>query len=202
MIDVMIYGNGITSIVDDIHGWEPKFTYDNILSTDQTKSIIDLATTGIDLINDIDKRYYNNRYELIVQDTKTEMYYIAPGDLLTDTLVMIWQSITGKDIPPQNPNKLVKYLIKYSFLLDSINRMIDICPDNTCNRINTHIMTRNTDTNISFSDEEKAEQYRIFTLAFFINVDNFSDKLNDLPKIKLREMSLFLNIYYMIINLM
>jgi hypothetical protein len=96
------------------------------------------------------RRYPENLYstsiELIIQDTTSKMYYIAPGDLLTDTMNMI--RISSFELPHtpvrlQN-NKILKYLAKYATLLDSINNFNQLCPNNSCTEINRYIISRDT----------------------------------------------------------
>ena len=91
---------------------------------------------------------YQNRFDMLVQDPTSKMYYVAPGDLLTDTMRMIFQSVYDIDIAT---NKLDKYIVKYTKLLIVINDMMDLCPIgkngvSACERINRFLLER--DTNI------------------------------------------------------
>ena len=95
--------------------------------------------------NDVTRRgiLFKNNINMIVQDNLSGIKYVAPGDLLTDTVRMIFETILY--IPFNNANnKLDRYTFKYSLLLDKINEMIDLCPENSCQRINATILTRNT----------------------------------------------------------
>jgi len=95
--------------------------------------------------NDVTRRFifFKNNINMIVQDNLSGIKYVAPGDLLTDTARMIFETIVY--IPFNDPNnKLDRYIFKYSLLLDKINEMIDLCPENSCQRINATILTRNT----------------------------------------------------------
>ena len=203
LIDVVVYGNGLeTNGIPNIKGWEPKFTYDTLLRFyDQMDakgipkiSHIDIAPRLIHHIMLPQKRYYNNTFELIVQDTKSGMYYMAPGDLLSDTLIMIWQSITNKDV---KKNKLPKYLIKYSVLLDAINKMINICPKKSCEKITEHILTRNTDNNKSLIVTEEPIMKEFYSEEF-LHDTTIWDKV---PSNKLSEIILYLKMYIMILNI-
>ena len=86
---------------------------------------------------------FKNNINMIVQDSLSGIKYVAPGDLLTDTVRMIFESIVYIPFNDTN-NKLDRYILKYSLLLDKINEMIDLCPDNSCQRINATILSRNT----------------------------------------------------------
>jgi len=77
---------------------------------------------------------YKNIFNYIIKDMTSGMEYIAPGDLLTDTMRMIYQSLYNISIAN---NKLDKYLIKYSRLLDVINRIDSLCTGRGCNTIET-----------------------------------------------------------------
>jgi hypothetical protein len=89
---------------------------------------------------------FKNTFNIIVQDEKSDMKYVAPGDLLTDTMRMIYQSIYDINIAKGN-NKLKKYVLKYSILLDRINKMIELCPDNSCIEVSATMISRNTSIN-------------------------------------------------------
>jgi hypothetical protein len=205
IIDVMVYGNGLEiNRIPNIKGWEPKFTYDTLLrfydQMDQQgipkKSHIDISPNIISHIMNPQKRYYNNTFELIVQDTKSGMYYMAPGDLLSDTLIMIWQSITNKDVEMKK-NKLPQYLIKYSVLLDAINKMINICPKNSCEKITQYILTRNTDNTKSLIVTEEPVMKEFYSETFLQDTSIW-DKVSSN---KLREIILYLKMYIMIVNI-
>jgi hypothetical protein len=206
VIDVMVYGNGLErNSIPNIKGWESKFTYDTLLDYyDQMdkqgipkKSHIDISPYIIQYILDPEKRYYNNTFELIVQDIKSGMYYMAPGDLLSDTLIMIWQSITNKNVAIKK-NKLPKYLIKYSVLLDAINKMINICPKNSCEKINQYILSRNTENNKSIIVTEEPVM-KEFYLETFLHDTAIWGRV---PTSKLAEMVLYLKMYTMIFNIL
>jgi hypothetical protein len=154
MIDVMIYGNGLSEQgIPDILGWENKFEYKDLKNFLRGRELIDnpqlLETYTQEFVDQIhrgDRRYYDNAYKLLVQDRSSGIYYMAPGDLLSDTLLMIWQTIKNRNI---RINKLSKYLSKCAILIDAINQMIDICPDDTCEMVNQTILSRNTDGFVS-----------------------------------------------------
>jgi hypothetical protein len=149
MIDVMIYGNGLSEQgIPDILGWENKFEYKDLKNFLRGRELIDnpqlletYTQEFVDKIHSEDRRYYDNAYKLLVQDQSSEIYYMAPGDLLSDTLLMIWQTIKNRNI---RINKLSKYLSKCAILIDAINQMIDICPDDTCEMVNQTILRRDT----------------------------------------------------------
>ena len=197
IIDVMVYGNGLFQ-VPEIKGWENKFTYDDLIKlhaaidavNTQKFRHVDISPILASNMLESRNRYYNNTFELIVQDTKSEIYYVAPGDLLSDTLIMIWQSITNMNIA-QGKNKLTKYLIKYSVLLDAVNKMIDICPKNSCHKITQHILTRNTDyESITVTEEPILKEY--YTDSFLQN-----PMWNSVPASKLIQIGIYLKIYKM-----
>ena len=205
IIDVMVYGNGLEiNRIPNIKGLEPKFTYDTLLrfydQMDQQgipkKSHIDISPNIISHIMNPQKRYYNNTFELIVQDTRSGMYYMAPGDLLSDTLIMIWQSITNKDVEMKK-NKLPQYLIKYSVLLDAINKMINICPKKSCEKINQYILSRNTENNKSIIVTEEPVMKEFYSETFLQDTSIW-DKV---PSNKLTEIILYLKMYIMILNI-
>lgn len=104
---------------------------------------------------------YRNAIELIVQDERSGMYYIAPGDLLTDTMNMIYLSVVDPSVLPGN-NKLAVYLAKYATLLDVINEFIELCPDDSCEAINEYIIKRNTDKFVCASAEVMANLFKKF----------------------------------------
>lgn len=91
-----------------------------------------------------DRILFKNTFSYIIRDKKSHMKYVSPGDLLTDTMRMIYQSYNNIGITPGN-NKLIKYIIKYSNLLDVINNMISLCPNNTCDEITAYMLSRDTD---------------------------------------------------------
>lgn len=205
IIDVMVYGNGLEiNRIPNIKGWEPKFTYDTLLrfydQMDQQGiskiSHINMAPNIISHIMNPEKRYYNNTFELIVQDTKSGMYYMAPGDLLSDTLIMIWQSITNKDVEMKK-NKLPQYLIKYSVLLDAINKMINICPKKSCEKITQYILTRNTDTTKSLIVTEEPVMKEFYSETFLQDTSIWGKVSSN----KLTEIILYLKMYIMILNI-
>ena len=103
---------------------------------------------------------YRNAIELIVQDERSGMYYIAPGDLLTDTMNMIYLSVNSS-VSADN-NKLAVYLAKYATLLDVINEFIQLCPDDSCEAINEYIIKRNTDKFVCAPDKEMAKLFEKF----------------------------------------
>ena len=88
---------------------------------------------------------YSNSIELVIQDTVSEMYYIAPGDILTDTMNMIRiSSLTPHSyVRPEN-NKILKYLGKYATLLDSINDFNQLCPNSSCQELTRYVISRDT----------------------------------------------------------
>jgi hypothetical protein len=88
------------------------------------------------------------------------MYYIAPGDLLTDTMNMIYLSVNSS-VSADN-NKLAVYLAKYATLLDVINEFIQLCPDDSCEAINEYIIKRNTDKFVCAPDKEMAKLFEKF----------------------------------------
>lgn len=199
IIDVMVYGNDVFGI-DNIKGWKNKFTYDDLIKLHtEIEEIEKQKIPHVDISHSLaanmlksTNRYYNNTFELIVQDTKSEIYYVAPGDLLSDTLIMIWQSIKNMNIA-RGKNKLTKYLIKYSVLLDSVNKMIDICPKNSCHKITKHILTRNTDhESITVTEEPILKEY--YSDSFLQN-----SMWNSVPASKLIQIVLYLKIYKMML---
>lgn len=69
-----------------------------------------------------------NKINIVVKDTISNMYYMAPGDLFNDTMRMVYQSLYNIDI---YNNKLDKYLKKLSKLINLLNTL-NICVKNTC----------------------------------------------------------------------
>jgi hypothetical protein len=119
---------------------------------------------------------YRNAIELIIKDEKSGMYYIAPGDLLTDTMNMIYLS-TNNLVPKRN-NKVAIYLAKYASLLDVINEFIELCPDDSCEEINKYIIKRNTDNFKCVSEEE----IDILFKKFYILSDDYFERISNRKK--------------------
>jgi len=200
MIDVMVYGNGIYDYADDIKGWENKFTYEqlaNFLGSqgDDLKPLESYTQYFVDKVNNPENRFYPNTYKILVQDTVSGIYYMAPGDLLTDTLVMIWQSITNTNI---TINKLTKYLNKCAILIDAINKMIDICPDNTCEMISETILSRDTNYIIEDYFYDNPQPDEILDLFYNMPIEN----QEFIPQSKLRQMITYFKIYKMVKELL
>lgn len=86
---------------------------------------------------------FRNTFNYIIQDINSSMEYVAPGDLLTDTMRMIYQSLYNIKIGQGN-NKLDKYIVKYSKLLDVINKMSSLCSGKGCDTITAEVITRDT----------------------------------------------------------
>ena len=156
--DLYIYGNvkdgvtyntvvnGVTQYipVNNVPSFQPKYTHDII---NRLKAIYSTREEFINRLQE-ELRYvrltlFPNTFNYIIEDKITKMKYIAPGDLLTDTMRMIYQSIYNIFIVEGN-NKLDKYIIKYSKLLNVINKMYDLCPGNSCNEISAFVISRNT----------------------------------------------------------
>ena len=92
-----------------------------------------------------------NKIETLVQDTTSNMYYIAPGDLFNDTLRMVYISMYNINIA-RNNNKLKKYIIKLSNLIEVFNTM-NMCKYN-CNRNpETHMLQCNTNQKGCYNDD-------------------------------------------------
>ena len=143
-------------------------TYSKIESS-VIKYIQDLSTnTGGTL--------YRNAIELIVKDEKSGMYYIAPGDLLTDTMNMIY--LSANNLVPKGNNKVAIYLAKYANLLDVINEFIDLCPDDSCEEINKYIIKRNTDNFKCVSEEEINTLFK----KFYILSDDYFERISNRKK--------------------
>jgi alpha-glucuronidase len=147
IVDMYIYGNvalGVTytdpngvvfQVPNDEH-WGSK----NIRDTTNTDYIQRLPPlNGL-----LPKNFlFFNKIDIVVRDGMSNMSYIAPGDLLNDTLRMIYQSIYNINIQPNN-NKLIKYLKKYSKLVKTLNNIYTICPHNSCLNISPMTILRNT----------------------------------------------------------
>ena len=88
---------------------------------------------------------YFNTFNYIVKDMTSGMKYVAPGDLLTDTMRMIYFSINNDRSIKQGNNKLDKYLIKYSRLLDVVNNIDTLCRGGSCAEITASVISRDTD---------------------------------------------------------
>lgn len=119
---------------------------------------------------------YRNAIELIVKDEKSGMYYIAPGDLLTDTMNMIY--LSANNLVPKGNNKVAIYLAKYATLLDVINEFIDLCPDDSCEEINKYIIKRNTDNFKCVSEEEINTLFK----KFYILSDDYFERISNRKK--------------------
>jgi hypothetical protein len=129
---------------------------------------------------------YPNSIEIVIQDTLSKMYYIAPGDLLADTMNMIYlsslnqSSVTG--VPFQN--KLIRYMVKYANLLDVVNEFTDLCPAKSCNQINEYMIQRNT--NSFFCDlYDQPTKMKIFSSFYSVT---YVTTLNYLTNSKICEM--------------
>ena len=200
MIDVMVYGNGIYDYADDIKGWENKFTYEQLAeylgSQGPDLEPLEAYTQYfVDKVNNPESRFYPNTYKILVKDTVSGIYYMAPGDLLTDTLVMIWQSITNTNI---TINKLTKYLNKCAILIDAINKMIDICPDNTCEMISETILSRDTNYVVEDYFYDNPQPDEILDLFYNMPIEN----QEFIPQSKLRQMITYFKIYKMVKELL
>jgi hypothetical protein len=119
---------------------------------------------------------YRNAIELIVKDEKSGMYYIAPGDLLTDTMNMIY--LSTNNLVPKTNNKVAIYLAKYASLLDVINDFIELCPDDSCEEINKYIIKRNTDNFKCVSEQEIDTLFK----KFYILSDDYFEKISNRKK--------------------
>lgn len=119
---------------------------------------------------------YRNAIELIVKDEKSGMYYIAPGDLLTDTMNMIY--LSTNNLVPKTNNKVAIYLAKYASLLDVINDFIELCPDDSCEEINKYIIKRNTDNFKCVSEEEIDTLFK----KFYILSDDYFERISNRKK--------------------
>jgi hypothetical protein len=119
---------------------------------------------------------YRNAIELIVKDEKSGMYYIAPGDLLTDTMNMIY--LSTNNLVPKTNNKVAIYLAKYASLLDVINDFIELCPDDSCEEINKYIIKRNTDNFKCVSEQEIDTLFK----KFYILSDDYFERISNRKK--------------------
>jgi hypothetical protein len=203
MIDVMIYGNGLSEqYIPDILGWEKKFEYKDleIFLKDRGEKLENYTQIFVDKIQSEDKRYYGNAYKLLVQDKSSGIYYMAPGDLLSDTLLMIWQTIKNRKI---RINKLSKYLSKCAILIDAINQMIDICPDDTCEMVNQTILSRNTDGFVSDDFFNIPGPQAVLDLFYNNVTTEYVDYVLDKTSMsKLVQMVVYFKIYKMMKELM
>lgn len=139
------------------------------IQTDVVKYIQSLSTKSGGTL-------YRNSIELIVKDEKSGIYYIAPGDLLTDTMNMIY--LSANDLVPKTNNKIAIYLAKYATLLDVINDFIELCPDDSCEEINKYIIKRNTDNFNCVSEEEMNTLFK----KFYILSDDYFERISNRKK--------------------
>ena len=111
---------------------------------------------------------YPNSIELVIQDTLSGIYYMAPGDLLADTMNMIYlSSIDNTDVSgvPRN-NKIARYMIKYANLLDVINKFIELCPGNSCEEITKYVIQRNTNSSFVCDWNDENEKHKLFLSVY------------------------------------
>lgn len=146
LIDIYItsYFVNVPNVVNDNHYKRniTKEIYENALNKVGGATTSDKETILRSFIKN-EKVLYYNTFNLIVQDADTGMKYVAPGDLMTDTMRMIYQSLENINIATGN-NKYFKYAIKYSNLLKVINSMYGLCQNSSCLKISAEIIQRNT----------------------------------------------------------
>jgi hypothetical protein len=136
--------NGRLDKVDNVLHFDKKYDYTvmqqlKVGLANQTQLLQEALTQ--DLLNNR-TTLFKNTFNYIIQDRTSDMKYVAPGDLLTDTMRMIYQSLY--DINIAN-NKLDKYIVKYSRLLDVINKMSSLCSGpESCTEITADVISRNT----------------------------------------------------------
>lgn len=151
VVDIYIHGNFVDNnmmlnpMFDDILHYSPKLTLKSINTLKNNNITLDRNSFISLLQNNLKDRNFKNTFNYIIEDSVSKMKYVAPGDLLADTMRMIYQSVNNINI---GENKLDKYLIKYSSLLDQINKMYNFCPNKSCrDSITAFVIDR--DTNIT-----------------------------------------------------
>lgn len=157
IIDFYIFGNVDENVINKINGkrvinfsgWKKKIEDNDTLSISEIlNSIEDVQPTinihsFTDTSEDINLKKYLifNKIDTIIKDNTSNMYYMAPGDLFSDTMGMIYRSIYNIDV---FHNKLDKYLKKMSKLINLFNTL-NICINNTCKfDINLNILSCDT----------------------------------------------------------
>jgi hypothetical protein len=150
IVDIFIGGNveqGVnynSQTIFSLPHFYKKYDYYKIteLMRNQFPNRNDLITY---LINELksSKTIFKNNYNYIIEDRTSHMKYIAPGDLANDTLRMIYQSIYNINISKDN-NKLDKYLIKYSKLLDVINQINKLGSRDESYELSAFVLLNNT----------------------------------------------------------
>ena len=196
IVDMYIYGNvepgvnyidqnGIAQIVRNDDHWGSKNIRDDT-NNDYTQRLPPLNGS-------LPKNFlFFNKIDIVVRDFKSNMSYIAPGDLLNDTLRMIYQSIYNININPLN-NKLIKYLKKYSKLVKTLNNIYTICPNNSC--LNVPPMTIIRDTDLLDCNNGIIDNMTTFTASIydrlqtrgFLNSKNLERYKANIPSSKLCE---------------
>lgn len=188
--------NSIPILVDNVRHFDEKYDYTMMqkLKKDLERKNTDLVGyLRNELLNDR-QTLYKNTFNYIIEDLTSGMKYVAPGDLLTDTMRMIYQSLYNIRIAQGN-NKVDKYIVKYSRLLDVINDMSSLCSGRGCAEITAKVISRDTNnldcSGRSIQNRDPWLQSRMGELAQWYNqsyLTNNHPVWNLVPSKKLCEM--------------